>query len=304
MSRYPDEQPETHSSDVPVVDTVIVPRPKDLGGFSVRRVLPAAERRNIGSFVFLDHMGPADFPAGHGIDVRPHPHIGLATVTYLFQGRIMHRDSLGSVQPIVPGDVNWMTAGRGIVHSERSDAADRLAPQRLQGLQLWVALPLDQEDAEPGFAHHDAAALPSRTIGGAQIRVIAGTAFGLTSPVETLSPLFFADVTLPAGETLELDADYAERAVYVTEGEVTVSGDTFAAGRMMVFHPGSPAAVTAVADARLAFLGGAPLDAPRHLWWNFVASDRARIDAAKAAWASNRFGLSIAGDEEFIPLPD
>jgi redox-sensitive bicupin YhaK (pirin superfamily) len=304
MSRYPDNQPVTQETVAPVVDAVIVPRPRDLGGFSVRRVLPATLRRNIGGFVFLDHMGPAEFAPGHGIDVRPHPHIGLATVTYLFEGRIIHRDSLGSVQAIVPGDVNWMTAGRGIVHSERSEDSDRLKTRTMHGLQLWVALPLSHEETAPSFAHHDAADLPMAEMGGARIRVIVGTAFGLTSPVETLSALFFADATLPAGASLELDAGYAERAAYIVDGEITVDGAVFEAGRLTAFHPGSPVVVTAVTDSRLAFLGGEPLDAPRHLWWNFVSSSKDRIERAKAEWARDRFGVEVPGETEFIPLPE
>ena len=304
MSRYLDNQPVTQEIVAPVVDAVIVPRPRDLGGFSVRRVLPATLRRNIGGFVFLDHMGPAEFAPGHGIDVRPHPHIGLSTVTYLFEGRIIHRDSLGSVQAIVPGDVNWMTAGRGIVHSERSEGSDRLKTRTMHGLQLWVALPLSHEETAPSFAHHDAADLPMAEIGGARIRVIAGTAFGLTSPVEALSALFFADATLPAGASLELDAGYAERAAYIVEGEIAVDGAVFEAGRLTAFHTGSRIVVTGNADSRLAFLGGAPLDAPRHLWWNFVSSSKDRIELAKAEWARDRFGVEVPGETEFIPLPE
>ncbi len=304
MSRYPDEQPETHGTLAPAVDAVVVPRAKDLGGFTVRRVLPALERRAVGAFVFLDHMGPTEFPAGAGIDVRPHPHIGLATVTYLFTGRIIHRDSLGSVQPIVAGDVNWMTAGRGIVHSERSDMADRARPQRLHGLQLWVALPQSHEETEATFAHHEAASLPLLDRPGLQVRVVAGSAFGLSSPVQTLSPLFFADVTLAAGETLTLDAPYAERAAYIVEGGISIEGVSFAAGRLTDFRPGAGVTVTAEADTRLAFLGGEPLDAPRHLWWNFVSSSKDRIERAKAEWKNDRFGVQIPGETEFIPLPE
>jgi redox-sensitive bicupin YhaK (pirin superfamily) len=224
-------------------------------------------------------------------------------VTYLFEGRIIHRDSLGSVQPIAPGDVNWMTAGRGIVHSERSDDADRQRARTMHGLQLWVALPRDHEETAPSFAHHDAAALPVAELGGAKIRVIAGAAFGLRSPVDTLSALFFADVTLPAGRSLMLDPDYDERAVYIVEGEIAIGGAAFPAGRLVAFHPGSRAVITATAESRLAFLGGAPLDGPRHLWWNFVSSSKDRIEQAKADWARDRFGIAVPGDDEFIPLP-
>ena len=304
MSVLPCEQPETQHTRGSAVDAIVVPRAKDLGGFTVRRVLPAAERRNVGSFVFLDHMGPTEFRAGAGIDVRPHPHIGLATVTYLFDGRIIHRDSLGSVQPIVAGDVNWMTAGRGIVHSERSDMADRAKPQPLHGLQFWVALPRIHEETEPAFAHHDAAVLPAIERTGATIRVIAGSAFGVTSPVATLSELFFADIDLKAGHSLALEAQYAERAAYIVQGAITIDGTSFADGRMTAFRPDAPVTVTAEADTRLGFFGGAPLDAPRHLWWNFVSSSSDRLARAKAEWKRDRFGVQVPGETEFIPLPE
>ncbi len=304
MSRYPDEQPGVKSSPAPAVDVVITPHAKDLGGFSVRRALPAIERRSVGPFVFLDEMGPAEFAMGRGIDVRPHPHIGLATVTYLYEGRIIHRDSLGTVQAITPGDVNLMTAGRGIVHSERSDPEDRMTTRTMHGLQLWVALPHGHEEAAPSFIHYEASALPTTEIGAARIRVIAGAAFGLASPVETLSALFFADIALPAGRSLALDVDYAERAVYVVAGEMTIEGAAFRAGVMAVLHAGSAVVVTANADSKLAFLGGEPLDGPRHLWWNFVASSKDRIERAKVDWVRDRFGAPVPGETEFIPLPE
>ncbi len=286
------------------VETVIVPRARDLGGFEVRRVLPSVQRRMVGAFVFLDQMGPTRFDAGTGIDVRPHPHIGLATVTYLLKGTIIHRDSLGSLQPITPGDVNWMTAGSGIVHSERSDQDLRKAPQDLYGLQLWVALPERHEETAPAFKHYAAAGLPQIAGDGATVRLVAGTAFGKTSPVETLSDLFFADVELAANARLALDAAYEERAAYILEGTVEIDGTAFEPGRLLVLAPNRQIVVAARTAARLVVLGGEPMDGPRHIWWNFVSSRRERIEQAKADWSRNRFDMVVPGETEFIPLPD
>jgi redox-sensitive bicupin YhaK (pirin superfamily) len=286
------------------IAAVIDGRPRDLGGFAVRRVLPAAAQRLVGPFIFFDHMGPAEFAPGQGIDVRPHPHIGLATVTYLFDGEIVHRDSLGSHQAIRPGDINWMTAGRGIVHSERTGAEPRRAGSRLHGLQLWVALPLAHEETAPAFCHHPAATLPSVELAGARIRVLAGNAYGKTSPVKTLSPLFYADVALPAGGELPLPSEHAERAAYVVDGSVQVGQESAESGRMLVFAPGAEAVLRAVTDARVALIGGAPIEGERHIWWNFVSSSKARIDEAKRAWQEGRFP-KVPGDEaEAIPLPE
>ncbi len=304
MSWQPAAPPET--TDVPscpAVAEVVVPRERDLGGFSVRRVLPAPQRRMVGPFIFLDQMGPVTFPAGRGIDVRPHPHIGLATVTYLFAGGILHRDSLGSVQPITPGDVNWMTAGRGIVHSERSSPEARQRPQGLFGLQLWVALPEAQEEREPSFAHYGAASLPVLEGEGKSVRVVAGTLFGKSSPVATLSPLFYADATLSAGASLPLETEHEERAAYLVEGAVEIEGTRFEAGRLLVFAPRRRTRVTARGAARRVLMGGAPLESPRHIWWNFVSSRRERIEQAKADWREGRFG-QVPGETEFIPLPE
>jgi hypothetical protein len=282
----------------------ILPRARDLGdGFTVQRVLPAAQRRMVGPFVFFDQFGPVEFAAGRGIDVRPHPHIGLATVTYLFEGGIVHRDSLGFVQPIAPGDVNWMTAGRGIVHSERTDAEVRKRPQRLQGIQIWVALPQRHEEAAPAFAHSPAALLPLIEGEGKSVRVVAGTLFGQRSPVETLSDLFYAAATLTPGASLLLDAEHAERAAYLLDGAVEIDGRPFAPGRLLVFAPGRPLTIRATAASRLLLLGGEPLDGPRHLWWNFVASRQDRIEQAKEDWRAGRFA-GVPGETEFIPLPD
>jgi redox-sensitive bicupin YhaK (pirin superfamily) len=283
---------------------VIDARARDLGGFTVGRVLPSAARKLIGPFIFFDHMGPAAFPPGRGIDVRPHPHIGLATVTYLFEGEIVHRDSLGSHQPIRPGDVNWMTAGRGITHSERTGAGPRQAGSRLDGLQLWVALPLSHEETNPEFHHHPARDLPAVNIAGTQVRVLAGSAFGETSPVRTLSPLFYVDAAMPAGSELPLPNEHKERAAYVVSGSVECGNERAERGRMLVFTPGATATLRAVSDARVALIGGAPIDGERHIFWNFVSSSRARIEQAKRDWREGRFA-KVPGDEQaFIPLPD
>ncbi len=286
------------------IDLVITPRSRDLGeGFMVRRILPYAKRRHVGPFVFLDHMGPADFPPGHGLDVRPHPHIGLATVTYLFEGEIMHRDSLGVVQPIRPGDVNWMVAGRGIVHSERTRDELRRSGSALHGIQSWLALPQTHEETAPDFRHHPAASLPEIERPGARMRLIAGAAFGAVSPVQTFAPMFYLDVVLDDEAVLPLPGEYEERAVYVAIGMVVLDGERYEAGSMLVLKPGSQPRIIAQGPARLMLLGGAPLDGERHLWWNFVSSSKERIEQAKADWRAGRFAM-VPGDPEFIPLPE
>ncbi|MGA7450706.1 MAG: pirin family protein [Rhodoplanes sp.] len=282
---------------------VIVPRTSDLGGFQVRRALPSAQRRMVGPFIFLDEMGPVEFRSGQGLDVRPHPHIGLATVTYLFAGEIMHRDSIGSAVAIRPGEVNWMTAGRGIAHSERTAPNHRRAGEPLHGLQCWVAMPSALEESAPAFVHHDAAELPVEAGEGKTVRVVAGSLYGKTSPLATLSPTIFADVTLAAGASLPLDAEAEERAIYVVAGEIDILGDRFSAGRLLVFRPRDRIKVTAVTPTRLAILGGAAMDGPRHIWWNFVSSRRDRIEGAKADWKSGRFD-PVPGDADFTPLPE
>jgi redox-sensitive bicupin YhaK (pirin superfamily) len=289
----------------PGIETVLLPRTHDLGGFEVRRALPAKERQMVGPFIFFDQMGPGEFLAGKGVDVRPHPHIGLSTVTYLYEGEILHRDSLGTEQPIAPGDVNWMTAGRGIVHSERTAAERRIASHRLFGIQSWVALPKSHEEATPDFAHHPAATLPMIEDAGVRMRLIAGTGWGARSPVATPSELFYGDATLAPGARLPLP-DHEERAAYVLEGEVEVSGDRFGPGRMLVFRAGDALALTAgPSGARLLMLGGAAMDGPRYLFWNFVSSSRERIEQAKAEWERDRFNAPVPGDEkEWIPLPE
>jgi redox-sensitive bicupin YhaK (pirin superfamily) len=283
--------------------TVISPRPRDLGGFEVRRALPSIERRSVGPFVFWDQMGPATLAAGRGIDVRPHPHIGLATITYLFAGEIMHRDSLGSEQAIRPGEVNWMTAGRGIVHSERTPQALRGTTSELSGIQAWVALPRTHEETEPAFTHHPASDIPLVEGDGTRVRVIVGSLYGKTSPVRALSPMFYADASLATGARLTLPAEHEERAVHVATGRVRVAGETFSSGQLLAFRPGDEIVVSAEDDARVLLLGGAPLDGPRHVWWNFVSSSEERIEQAKADWKGGRFPL-VPYETEFIPLPD
>ncbi len=285
------------------IRTLIQPRPRDLGGFSVRRILPAAGNRMVGPFIFFDHMGPADFAPGSGIDVRPHPHIGIATVTYLFEGALLHRDSLGCVQAIEPGAVNWMTAGRGIVHSERTGDALRASGHRIHGIQSWVALPRDAEECEPSFRHYDAAALPDFTVDEARLRIIAGEAYGHRSPVEVLSPTLYVDLRLPAGGALDLPPEFEERAVYVAEGCLSLDGAPLESGQMAVLAPGRTVRAAASQNTRAMLLGGAPADGPRHIWWNLVSSSPGRIDRAKADWAAGRFP-KVPGETEFIPLPE
>jgi redox-sensitive bicupin YhaK (pirin superfamily) len=304
VSWQPAIEPEVrHAPACKALETVIVPRSRDLGGFEVRRVLPSSERRMVGPFVFFDQMGPAQLTAGKGIDVRPHPHIGLATVTYLFDGMIVHRDSLGSLQPIEPGDVNWMTAGRGIVHSERSDSERRQLEEKLFGIQTWVALPRQHEETAPDFAHYEAATLPLLEGEKTHVRVVAGSLYGKTSPVKTLSALFYADAMLEAGAALPLAPEYEERGVYIVNGVVDIAGERFESGRLLVFSAGDTIALKANSAARMILLGGEPMDGPRHIWWNFVSSSKDRIEQAKLDWKAGRFD-SVPGDPEFIPLPD
>jgi redox-sensitive bicupin YhaK (pirin superfamily) len=285
-------------------DVVIVPRSRDLGGgFTVKRVLPAIERRMVGPFVFFDQMGPTVLREGTGLDVRPHPHIGLATVTYLFEGEILHRDSLGTVQRIRPGDVNWMTAGRGIAHSERSPDDLRPAGPRLHGIQLWVGLPKAHEEAEPAFAHHGAAALPVIEGEGKRVRLILGALYGARSPVAVFSDMFYADAALETGAELELPAEHEERAIFVAKGRAEIDGTAYEAGQLLVFAPGQPVRARALTDSHLLLLGGEPMDGPRYLWWNFVSSSKDRIEQAKRDWKEGRF-VAVPGETEFIPLPD
>jgi redox-sensitive bicupin YhaK (pirin superfamily) len=305
MSRLPDKDPvlgDTQSCNA--LELIIIPRVRDLGdGFSVRRALPHGKRQMVGPFIFFDQMGPVQFVTGQGMDVRPHPHIGLATVTYLFDGRVMHRDSEGNALEIVPGAMNLMTAGRGIAHSERSPQSARQGSGSMFGIQSWIALPQAHEETAPTFQHFDAASLPIVEDGNVRARVIAGSAFGLRSPVGMVSEWLYAEVLLGAGASAPLDPDPEERAIYVVEGEVDIAGDSFEAPRLLVFRPGDRITVKATRPARLMFLGGAALEGPRYLWWNFVSSRRERIEEAKEDWRTGRFA-PVPGETEFIPLPE
>ncbi|HWA68798.1 MAG TPA: pirin family protein [Rhizomicrobium sp.] len=289
--------------------TPITGKAHDLGdGFFVTRLLPQASRRSIGPFVFFDYFGPVDFPPGKGIDVRPHPHIGLATITYLFDGAQMHRDTLGSVQEIKPGDVNWMTAGRGIAHSERTGEAVRTAGHRLHGIQSWIGLPQADEEAPPVFQHFARADLPEREDKGVTLRLIAGAAFGLKSPVKTFSPIFYADARFTPGGALHVGAEHEERALFIIDGEIQIGGDAHGVevhgpGAMLALEPDEEVTLYADGQARVMLLGGAPLDGPRHIWWNFVSSSKDRIERAKQEWKDGAFGTIPGDDKEFIPLP-
>ncbi len=284
--------------------TIIAPRVHDLGGFEVRRAVPTIEMRSVGPFVFVDHMGPAVFERGRGVDVRPHPHIGLATVTFLWSGVVHHRDTLGSDQQIRAGDVNWMTAGRGIAHSERTPLELREGEHPLHGMQTWVALPKPHEETAPAFHHHAATVLPRIERGGAVLRVIAGRAFGEESPVRAFSEILNVAIDLAADAEVRIDADHDERALYVLEGDAQLDGTDIPMRHLVALDPGSPATLRAKTPLKAMLFGGAPLDGRRHLWWNFVSSSKERIEQAKQDWRSGRFG-TIPGDaEEFIPLPE
>lgn len=292
------------------IETVIVPRSRDLGGFSVRRALPAPKRQMVGPFIFFDEAGPAEFLTGQGIDVRPHPHIGLGTVTYLYRGEFEHRDSLGTHQMIYPGEVNWMVAGNGVTHSERTSEATRKAPSSLFGIQTWIALPEEREDDPASFEHHGKEALPFLEGEGKEVRLILGDAWGERAPVSMMSETFYADVALQAGAKLPMPDNHEDRGLYVVEGAVEIAGDVFEPGRMVVFRPGDAITVTAGPQcARLMALGGATMNGPRYISWNFVSSSMEKIQAAKADWAAGdwadgRFQLPPGDDLEFIALPD
>jgi len=288
-----------------MLELIIESRPRDIGGgLIVGRVLPFVRRRMIGPFIFLDHMGPATFRSGDGIDVRPHPHIGLATVTYLFDGEIHHHDNLGFSQKILPGEVNWMTAGSGIVHSERTDPSLRSSGGTMHGMQAWVALPREDEETDPAFAHHGVEALPEVSDHGVSARLIAGSAYGLRNDVRIFSPLFYLHAELAGGATLAMPADHAERAAYVVSGTVEHDSVRHQSGRLLVFTPGGEPVVTAVdGPARLMLLGGASIG-PRFIWWNLVSSRQERIEQAKADWKSGRMALPPDDNGEFIPLPE
>lgn len=282
---------------------VIDSHQRDLGGFVVRRVLPSAERQMVGPFIFFDHLGPTQFAPGYGIDVRPHPHIALATVTYLFAGSLEHRDSLGSVREIRAGDVNWMSAGCGIAHSERTPQAARAAGDLVHGIQSWVALPDDQEDGSPTFVHYPAAVLPRHGADGVDLTIIAGDAFGLSSPVVTLWPTLYVHAQFMRGATLDVHPDHGERALYVVQGEIAVGEIRLAAGQLALLEPGAVATLRALGDARVMLLGGDQFQTPRYIWWNFVASSEERIERAKERWQRQEFP-AVPGETEFIPLPN
>ncbi|SAL47499.1 pirin domain-containing protein [Caballeronia sordidicola] len=284
------------------IEAFLKPHQHDVGGLIVRRVLPALAVRTVGPFIFFDHIGPATLVPGVGLDVRPHPHIGLATVTYLFEGAIMHRDSVGSVQKISPGDVNWMTAGRGIVHSERTPDEERAAGQTMHGIQTWVGLPVKDEEVEPSFEHHPAAALPLIERNGVKLRVIAGSAFGETAPTTTFSPTLYVAAEFSPDSAVTLDTEHEERGVYLLQGDLTINGDALPAGQMAVLKSGFSADLRSTYGALAMLLGGAPLDGHRFIEWNFVSSSKEKIAAAKEAWSEQRMG-SVPGETEFIPLP-
>jgi hypothetical protein len=294
---------------IDAIETLIVPRARDLGGFEVRRALPSPKRQMVGPFIFFDQAGPAEFLTGQGVDVRPHPHIGLGTVTYLYRGDFHHRDSLGTDQTILPGALNWMVAGKGITHSERTSAAARKGPHSLFGIQTWIALPEEYEDMNPMFEHHGKESLPEIEAEGVKLRLILGEAYGQASPATMLSQTFYADVVLEPAARLPLPDNHEDRGIYITEGSITVSGQDFEHGQMMVFRPGDKITVGAgERGARLMLLGGATLNGPRFIWWNFVASSKERIEAAKeqwrqARWGEGQFDLPPGDRDEFIPLP-
>ena len=305
MSQLPADDPilgDARSCEA--IEKVIVPRSHDLGGFQVRRALPAIGQRMVGPFIFFDQMGPAEFHLGEGLDVRPHPHIGLSTVTYLFDGEIMHRDSLGTALAIKPGAVNLMTAGRGIVHSERTGMEARASGPKLYGIQAWLALPKTHEEVAPEFKHHGAGDLPRIVEGGKRISLIMGSAYGQTSPVQFPWDALYAEAVLSPGAILPLDPDYDERAIYIVSGKVDIAGDEFGAGQLLVFKPGDRISILAIDQARVMIVGGEPMDGPRNIWWNFVSSSKERIEQAKHEWKTGRFD-TVPGDEsEFIPLPE
>ncbi|HWA50447.1 MAG TPA: pirin family protein [Dongiaceae bacterium] len=285
------------------IEAVISAKAKDIGGFSVRRALPAIERRMIGPFIFLDQIGPAIIPAGQGLDVRPHPHIGLSTMTYLYEGAIMHRDSLGTIQEIKPGAVNWMTAGRGIAHSERTPDALRRTGHNLSGIQFWVALPRRDEETIPSFLHLGRDQLPVWQSDGAELRLIAGAMDGRESPLISPHPMICVDLRLDRSATVRIPTDWPERGIYVSSGEVELGGDRFVEGQLLVLQSGRAVHITAFKPARLMLLGGDPMDGPRHIWWNFVSSSKERIEQAKADWKRQSFP-PVPQETEFIPLPE
>ena len=291
------------ADSVNALPTVIIPRVRDIGAFEVRRALPSIERQMIGPFIFFDQFGPIIMKAGEGQDVRPHPHIGLSTVTWLLDGSMFHRDSLGSQQAIAPGELNWMTAGKGIVHSERTPEADRARDRTVFGIQSWVALPKKHEETTPVFEHVATADMPLLNDHGREVRVIAGSIYGAASPVKTHSELFYADVKLVSGAKLPLPDEHEERAIYVLQGSIEIAGQVHGPNQLLVFRAGDHITIIAKTDTRFMMLGGEPMDGPRHIWWNFVSSSKERIEMAKEEWKRGRFDIVPGDEKEFIPLP-
>ena len=305
MSWHPCPDPVPgDAASVDAIRTVVTPRAVDLGEMEVRRALPSKAGQMVGPFIFFDQMGPAEFLTDEGIDVRPHPHINLATLTYLFEGEIRHRDSLGTDMAITPGAVNWMRAGKGIVHSERTSDEKKASGQRLFGLQTWLASPADAEECAPDFIHYGADALPMLDDEGIAMRLIAGEAHGLRSPLRPMSETLYADVTLARGARFPVEPGYVERAIYTVGGEIEVSGQTYVPGQLLILYPGEAVTVTAASDARFVVCGGEPMDGPRYIWWNFVSSRRERIEQAQEEWRTGRFETVPGDAEEFIPLPE
>ena len=310
MSWNPTHDPTCPNSGLDAMETLIIPRARDLGGFEVRRALPSPKRQMVGPFIFFDQMGPAEFITEGGIDVRPHPHIGLGTVTYLYQGEFEHRDSIGTHQMIYPGEVNWMVAGRGVTHSERTSPETRAKKHSLFGIQTWIALPEDKEEMAPDFEHHKEAALPVMQDDGVTARLILGNAYGETSPVTMQSETFYIDVVMEAEKMMPLPDNHEDRGIYVTQGSIEIGGQVFEEGRMMIFRPGDEIAVrSGPAGARLILLGGATMNEDRYIWWNFVSSSKDRIEEAKEAWKkadweNGPFALPAGDTEEFIEIDD
>lgn len=305
MSRLdcPDPVPGDAAS-CDAIEDIIVPRARDLGGFEVRRALPSPRRQMIGPFIFFDQMGPAELARGQGLDVRPHPHIGLATATYLFDGEVLHRDSIGTALAIEPGALNLMTAGRGIVHSERTPPGMRAQGAALHGIQSWLALPKSLEEGEPGFRHYASGELPRLEAEGKRLRLILGDLYGERSPATFPHEAFYAEAVLAPGAVLPLDAGHEERAVYIVSGAIDIAGQEHETQRLLVFRPGDRISILATRQTRLMLMGGEPMDGPRHIWWNFVSSDPERIAAAKEDWRQGRFAAVPGDEEEVTPLPD
>ncbi len=303
LPHIPDPMPGD-AATADAIETVIVPRAKDIGGFEVRRALPSAQRQMIGPFIFFDAFGPVMLRAGQGMDVRPHPHIGLATVTWLHDGVVQHKDSLGSDQSIKPGELNWMTAGKGIVHSERTPPKERSTGQKVYGIQSWVALPKQFEETTPAFEHVADSSLPLLEDHGRKVRVIAGSLYGVRSPVRTHSDLFYAEVLLEAGAHLPFPPEHEERGIYILEGSLTIAEQRHEAGRLLVLRAGDAITISSETGARFMMLGGEPMDGPRYIWWNFVSSSREKIEAAKNDWKHARFNIVPGDEKEFIPLPE